>query len=82
MQCILIYLNTKSKKVRVQYSRRFLKEDPLVRLEILTDALNKLDEKYYETIPTAFGEMEVIYDTSLPKPPWHLSHQQVPDQQA
>ena len=82
MQCILVYLNTKSKKVRVQYSRRFLKEDPLVRLEILTDALNKLDEKYYETIPTAFGEMEVIYDTSLPKPPWHLSHQQVPDQQA
>ena len=77
MQCILIYLNSKSKKVRVQYSRRFMREDPLIRLQILADALNQLDEKYYETIPTAFGEMEVLHDTSLPKPSWHLSHQQV-----
>ena len=82
MKCISVYLNTASKKVAVRYSRRFLKEDPLVQLEILTEALRDLDERYFDTNPRAFGEMEITYDTSAPLPPWHLSYQQVSDKQA
>jgi hypothetical protein len=73
MHCISIYWSDKKDETIVRYSKNFLAEHYVIRLDILKDALYDLELEYERIHREGYG----ANDTDLPTAPRHLPDQQV-----
>ena len=78
MHCISIYWSDEKDETIIRYSKNFIAEHYVTRLDILKDALHDLEVEYEKIYIEGYG----TDDTDLSTAPGYLPDQQVSDEQA
>lgn len=78
MHCISIYWSDEKDETIIRYSKNFIAEHYVTRLDILKDALHDLEVEYEKIYIEGYG----TDDTDLFTASGHLPDQQVSDEQA